>query len=174
MFHTENSQQQSDPEVECQSSSKHSEGTQPPTFQILSKIDTPEKTERKSPNQPQFSTSKNRKNTHDDEISLMSNGNDEQAVMTKRATPFTLNKDDSYDHFGRYVSSILRGLGKEKSMRLQRNISNMIARAVCPPAELARKYNSDEDKKEADDDSDVDYISTINASIISVSSHFIY
>ncbi|CAH1400517.1 unnamed protein product [Nezara viridula] len=169
VFHSENSKQQSEIEVECLSSSNHSERIQPATLQIASKIDTSGKTNRKL-SQPLPSSSKNKKTPFDHEV----RANDELEEMPKRSTLVTVNKVDNFDHFGKYVSSILRNLRKQSALRLQKNISNMITKTICRPADFSKNNNADGDIEDDEDHCYVGHITTINTSTMIVSSLFFY
>jgi len=134
MFPTENSEEvsvenslQSEPNIEYSTSQNSEEMTQ-----IASKIDTPSKIiKRKIEQQP--STSKNKKSIHDHEIGFMTSAIDKLHEISNRASQVATNKDDSYDHFGKYIASMLRSIGPPKAIRLQQSFINEITNAMCPP-----------------------------------------
>lgn len=99
--------------------------------QISSKIDTPAKIIKRKI-EPQPSTSKNKKAIHDHEIGFMTSAIEKLHDISNRASQVATNKDDSYDHFGKYIASMLRGIGPPTAIRLQQNIMNIITNAMCP------------------------------------------
>lgn len=42
-------------------------------------------------------------------------------------------KEDSYDHFGKYVGSLLRTIGFLDAMKLQQQITTLIMNRICAP-----------------------------------------
>ncbi|RZF48322.1 hypothetical protein LSTR_LSTR010285 [Laodelphax striatellus] len=54
-----------------------------------------------------------------------------------------VDKDDCYDHFGKYVSSMLRMIGPPTAMRLQERITSMLTNAMCPPASNQQSTSTD-------------------------------
>lgn len=56
--------------------------------------------------------------------------------ITNRATQVTVQRDDGYDHFGRYVASLLRTIGLPQAVKLQQQITTMLTNAVCPSENL--------------------------------------
>lgn len=100
--------------------------------QIASKIDTPAKIIKRKI-EPQPSTSKNKKSIHDHEIGFMTSAIDKLHEISNRASQVATNKEDSYDHFGKYIASMLRSIGPPKAIRLQQSFMNEITNAMCPP-----------------------------------------
>lgn len=100
--------------------------------QIASKIDTPAKIKKRKI-EPQPSTSKNKKSIHDHEIGFMTSAIDKLHEISNRASQVATNKEDSYDHFGKYIASMLRSIGPPKAIRLQQSFMNEITNAMCPP-----------------------------------------
>lgn len=101
-------------------------------IQIASKIDTPAKIIKRKI-EPQPSTSKNKKSNHDHEIGFMTSAIDKLNEISNRASQVATNIDDSYDHFGKYIASMLRSIGPPTAIRLQQNFMNQITNAMCPP-----------------------------------------
>lgn len=100
--------------------------------QIASKIDTPAKIIKRKI-EPQPSTSKSKKSIGDHEIGFMTSAIDKLNEISNRASQIATNKDDSYDHFGKYIASMLRSIGPPTAIRLQKNFMNEITNAMCPP-----------------------------------------
>ncbi|CAF4946621.1 unnamed protein product [Pieris macdunnoughi] len=117
---------QSEPNFECSTSQNSEDVTQ-----IASKIDTPAIIKRKI--EPQLSTSKSKKSIGDHEIGFMTSAIDKLNAISNRASQVATNNDDSYDHFGKYIASMLRSIGPPTAIRLQQNFMNEITNAMCPP-----------------------------------------
>lgn len=101
-------------------------------IQIASKIDTPAKIIKRKI-EPQPSTSKSKKSIGDHEIGFMTSAIDKLNEISNRASQIATNKDDSYDHFGKYIASMLRSIGPPTAIRLQQKFMNEITNAMCPP-----------------------------------------
>lgn len=124
---TENNQH-SETEMEYHETSKSSEYES----QNASNIHTFEKMEKKKI-QSYPSTSETKKTIHDYEISFMINAINKLQGLSNLTSQTIANKDDTFDYFGKYVASILRNLGQPKAMKLQQDITNIIANVLCPP-----------------------------------------
>jgi hypothetical protein len=64
----------------------------------------------------------------DKEIKFMTEALGKLDDLTTRATA---NKDDAYDHFGRYVASMLRTIGPPDAMMLQQQITIMLTNKMA-------------------------------------------
>ncbi|CAF4889282.1 unnamed protein product [Pieris macdunnoughi] len=74
-----------------------------------------------------------KKSIGDHEIGFMTSVIDKLNAISNRASQVATNKDDSYDHFGKYIASMLRSIGPPTAIRLQQNFMNEITNAMCPP-----------------------------------------
>lgn len=128
---TENSIQQennqSEPEVEDCSSTKQSETLLPSSV--------PAESQNLKIDKKRTLSKKKRKREEENEFNFMSSAIDKLQDISNRASQVVI-KDDSYDHFGRYVASMLRNIGLPTAMRLQQQITCMITKATCPTANL--------------------------------------
>lgn len=138
---SENSQQQSKPEVEVVEdhsyTNKHSKEILPDIPKSASEIQTSRQASKRkmSSIQSHPSTLKQTKTTHDNEMSCAI---DKLQDILRCASHVTaVNKDDSYDHFGKYVASMLRSIGPPTAMKLQLKITSMITNAMCQPENVS-------------------------------------
>ena len=143
-------QEQSETQVEDRSAEEHSEEALPCTQQSTSEIETPRNTVKRniSSSQSHPSKTKNRKTAHDYEINFMSAAIDKLQDISNRASQVAVNKDDSYDCFGKYVASMLRSIGPPTAMRLQQTITNILTNAMCPLENLSDSDHSRQEQAE--------------------------
>ncbi|KAK9880087.1 hypothetical protein WA026_008603 [Henosepilachna vigintioctopunctata] len=114
---------------------EHVEESQPIKLRNTGKTNMHFKREKRRLSQIQSSISKTQKMTDDNDISFKSNSLDRSQEVSHRSLVTTANVDDSFDHFGRYIASMLREIGQPTSVRLQQKIINLIADDLCPPSE---------------------------------------
>ena len=94
-------------------------------------IETPRRA-AKRPISSTMSTQQNvKKALHDPQISFMSGAIEKLENISSRAAQ--ISKEDTYDHFGKYVASMLRTIGPPTAMRLQETITSLIVNAMCSP-----------------------------------------
>lgn len=108
-------------------------------------VQTPRRvTKRKGNNedQEQSSSSKITKKSQTNEVNFLSSALNQLQDITNRATQVTVQRDDGYDHFGRYVASLLRTIGLPQAVKLQQQITTMLTNAVCPSENLLSEERS--------------------------------
>lgn len=57
-------------------------------------------------------------------------------AISNRTLQVAINKDDSYDLFGKYIASMLRGIAPPIAIKLQQNITNMVTNVLYKPEYL--------------------------------------
>ncbi|XP_071054830.1 uncharacterized protein [Onthophagus taurus] len=135
---TEESQQEQSKLDESQSPSQHQSSVDhlnekvSSTPQITAGTEAPRRTvKRQMPSTVSQPSSSNKKALLDPQITFMSGAIEKLENISNRAALIT--KEDTYDHFGKYVASMLRSIGPPTAMRLQETITSFIINAMCPP-----------------------------------------
>lgn len=74
---------------------------------------------------------KSQKKSQDREVDGMIGAIEKLDEISNRAA--RIPKEDSYDHFGKYISSMLRSIGPPRAVRLQEKFVHLISQEMCPP-----------------------------------------